>query len=187
MHRVLLLTGVLWIGAWGQFSEGGRGSFGVGYDEGLAARLFFTEKMGAQLSVGLEVLGGWDNAREDVGTEADFSVAGAFLYNVIASRLVYVDALGQIGMARDDTRDPDGIEDRVYGFLRAALAPELLLGDRLGLGLRFGVELVYVGESEEERGGEVVETDDGHFNFRFFGPGNPFEGSTLGMSVFVYF
>lgn len=143
--------------------------------------------MGAQFSVGLEVLGGWDNAREDVETEADFSVAGAFLYNVIASRLVYVDAVGQIGMARDDTRDPNDIGDRVYGFLRAAPAPELLLGDRLGLGLRFGAEIVYVGESEERRGGDVVETDDGHVNSRFFGPDNPFQGSTLGMSVFVYF
>lgn len=174
--------------------DGDRGRLGLGYDEGIAARFFFTDILGAQLSVGFEHLGGYDaytvdgnqihGARED---QTDWSIGGAFIVSILGTRWVYADALAQIAYAHDDTGDPDDLGDRGMVFFRVALAPEILIGDHVGLGFRLGTELVYIGDTKTQDGGTIYETDDSRVNFRLYGPRNPFSGSTLGMSLFVYF
>jgi hypothetical protein len=178
------------VASFSQILDGNRGRFGVGYEEGLAARFFFLENMGAQLSVGFEHLGGYDGPRPtpgDVESATDVSVMGGFIFTILGTKYVYVDAVGMLGFAHDGTRDPDDIDDRNWVFFRAALAPELLLGDHLGLGFRCGFEMAYMSDTKADDAGTIIDTQDDRFNVRFYGPQNPFSGSLLGVSLYVYF
>ena len=172
-----------------QVGPGNRGRIGVGYDEGLAGRFFFTDKIGAQLSVGMSHIGGYDitftngQATQFALSQTDFSIAGAFVYNFFGSEWVYIDGLGQLAYAFDDAPDAGDLNDRNLFFFRIAGAPEILIGDHLGLGFRFGFELVAVGDVQTSD----VRTQESHADVRFFGPSNPFAGPVLGMSLYVYF
>jgi hypothetical protein len=175
------------VGAYAEYGDGARGRIGIGYDEGLAGRFFFTERMGAQLSIGFEQIGESDNTSE---TETDVSFAGAFLYNLLATQYVYLDAMAQLAMVADDAADnPPGVNDRTDIYLRVAAAPEILIAGHLGLGFRFGFETAIIGDVEENQAGAAADLDDdGHTDIRFFGPRNPFPASgLLGVSLYVYF
>ncbi len=165
-----------------------RGRIGIGYDEGLAARYFFGYKTGVQASLGFEHLGGYDNTSAgNLESEDNFSLGMGFLYNFFKSEHVNLDGLAQLVYFHDGVRDPDDVDGREWIFLRVAGAPEIFIGQHLGLGLRFGVELASMSGTHDRTGAGIVEVDDGVVNFRFFGPQNPFGGSTLGMALYVYF
>jgi hypothetical protein len=166
-----------------QVMEGNRGRIGVGYDEGLAGRFFFTKKIGVQASIGMERLGEYEQNEE----EYNVSFGGAFLYNFFSSTYIYLDGMAQLAVVHDGSRAPDDIGDITWLFIRIAAAPEILIADHLGFGMRFGFETAIRGDTKRMDNGQVVENDDGRVNIRFYGPSNPFNGSTLGASFFFYF
>jgi hypothetical protein len=185
---VLLISG---FSAFAQLSPGNRGHFGVGYDEGLAGRFFFTDNMGVQASIGFEHLGAYDVVNSSAtpattdhyASADDISFAGAFIYNFLSTQWVYLDALGQMAYAYHNTRSADDINDRGTLFVRLAAAPEILICDHLGLGFRFGFELAVPGNMKVSN----AITEEGTANVRFFGPSNPLNGPVLGMSLYAYF
>ncbi|OGJ89067.1 MAG: hypothetical protein A2268_11865 [Candidatus Raymondbacteria bacterium RifOxyA12_full_50_37] len=98
-----------------------RGNLGIGYDEGLAAKYYFTDRMGAEVSLGLEYLGGYDATANNNGgqdPETNGSFGAAFLFSVFKSQHAYLDIMAQMAYAHDDTRDPNDVGDRDWGFLR---------------------------------------------------------------------
>jgi hypothetical protein len=176
----------------GAHAQGDRERIGVGYDEGLAARFFITDRIGVQAGIGFEHLGGYDQTANNGARripETDFSVAVGGIFSIVSGDWVYLDAILQGAVAHDDSPDdPAEVGDRNEYFIRAALAPEILLNGRLGLGMRLGIETAIIGESKENApAGGTRETDDGRTNFRFYGPENPFDGALLGLSVYYYF
>nr|MCU0609540.1 hypothetical protein [Chitinispirillaceae bacterium] len=86
-------------------------------------------------------------------------------------------------VAHDGTRSDTDVGDRTYFFIRAGLAPEILIGSQFGLGMRLGMEIVSMSNTHLANG---TETDDGTTDFRFFGPKNPFNGATLGLALYIY-
>jgi hypothetical protein len=185
---VLLVCG---FSAFAQLSSGNRGHFGIGYDEGLAGRFFFTDNMGVQASIGFQHLGAYDVVDNSTAPATtvhyasadDISFAGAFIYNFLSTQWVYLDALGQMAYAYHNTRNTNDINDRGTFFFRLAAAPEILICDHLGLGFRFGFELAVLGDMQTA----ANETEEGTANVRFFGPSNPLSGPVLGMSLYAYF
>jgi hypothetical protein len=187
IQKILPVLFVLCLAAFGQEMEyetgrqmgQQRGPLGLGYDEGIACRFFFSERIGIQGSIGFEQQGEY-NGNE---SETDFSIGGAFLFTILGTQYIYLDAVGQVAFAHDDTNAPNDAGDRNLGFFRAALAPEILIGNHLGLGFRFGLELASLGERKNQAGQDL---NDDQINIRFFAPDNPFTGGTFGMSLFVY-
>jgi hypothetical protein len=173
-------------------AAGNRERLGIGYDEGLAVRLFLTSQFGIQANVGLEHLGGYDgtanNGNVKLNSETNYSFGVGGIFSIVQGDWVYLDALLQAALSHDGVRNSDGYGARNWYFIRAALAPEILLNDRLGLGMRLGIETAIMGDSKEAAaGGGSQSTDDGVTNLRFYGPSNPFGGALLGMSVYYYF
>jgi hypothetical protein len=167
-----------------------RGKLGIGYDEGLAGKYYFTEKIGAEASLGYEYLGGYSGTPNNGGTvnsETNVSFGAAFLFNLFKSQYAYLDLLGQIAVAHDGTRFPDGIGDRNWGFLRIGVAPEIMPVPFIGFGFKLGLEIVSMGSTKTyDANHYAVDAADGTTNLRFFGPRNPFNGASLGVALFVY-
>lgn len=169
--------------------------FGAGYDEGLAARFFFTQRMGVQAGIHVEYLGGYSETTNNGGAlhpETNVGFGAGFLFNLFSHEKLYVDALGQLLIFHDDARDRDDVGDRTYGIFRAALCPELMIFEQLGLGFKLGLEVVYRSESKQRvalaAGGQaIIDTDDATTDVRFFGPSNPFYDAVLGVSLYYYF
>lgn len=188
IFKILVLSVVL-SGFTASVNAQDRPKLGVGYEEGLAMRYFFTDRFGGQFNIGLKYLGGHDaygtTAAEN--SEADAGFGGAFLVNLFKSQYVNMDAMGQLAFAYDDTRNDNDVGDRTWVFMRAALAPEILISSHVGLGMRFGIELASMSDTKVAGvGGVINDTNDGTTNFQFYGPANPFYGSTLGMALYVY-
>jgi len=185
---IFILTGSLFAGE--------RARFGLGYDEGIAVRYFFSDQMGIQAGLSFENLGGYDATPNNGGRlepETNFGLSGAFLFTLFGGEHIYLDGFGQIAVAHNGTRDPNDLGDRNLVLVRLGLAPEILVGSHLGFGFRFGFEFAAKGETKEDRAGVIVETDDGVLNTRFYGPRNPFAQlppgaqPLLGLALFVYF
>jgi hypothetical protein len=182
-------------------SSGLSRKFGAGYDEGLAARFFFNDRMGVQASLHLEYLGGYDETSNTLALgeinnlkepETHVGFGAAFLFNLFSHDKVLVDAMGQVIVYHLDGGREDDEGDRMLGFLRIAACPEFIVAERLGFGLKVGLEVVYTGETElrdapYDPNSPVLSTNDETTDIRFFGPKNPFEGPVLGFSVFYYF
>jgi hypothetical protein len=187
--KAAVVSAICLIGVSASFAQD-RPNLGIGYDEGIAGRYFFADRMGVQLNVGLEMLGGHDalaNVHPAENPETNSGVGLAFLYTLFSSDIVYLDGIAQFAVAYDGKRSDNDIGDRTYVFLRAGIAPEILIASQVGLGMRLGMEIVSMSNTHEQLpGGNIVETDDGTTDFRFFGPKNPFNGATLGLSLFVY-
>ena len=177
-------------------SSGISRKFGAGYDEGIAARFFFTDRMGVQASLNFQYLGGYDetpNTRElnyisDVQhPETDVGFGAGFILNLFSHDKVLIDAMGQIIAYHDGDNQSSNYGDRMYGVMRIVACPEFIIAERLGFGLKLGLEVVYTGEAQVESGGQVISTDDSTIDVRFYGPQNPFDGPVLGFSLFYYF
>jgi len=170
--------------------------FAAGYDEGLAARFFFNDRMGLQASLHYQYLGGYDetvntqqlnNIPDVQDPETDAGLGVAFLFNLFTNDKVLVDAVGQVIVYHDGAAEESDYGDRNVIFLRIAACPEIIVAEHLGIGMKVGLEIVSKGETEFEQGGQVYTTDDATSDIRFFGPRNLFDGTALGLSLFYYF
>jgi len=168
--------------------------FGVGYDEGIAARFFFNDRMGVQASVHFQYLGGYDRNDYNHGPqyeETDVGLGAAFLFNLFSHDFILLDGIGQVIVMHDGASERSDYGDRIRGYLRVALAPEILIVEKLALGLRFGLEVAARSSTDGEANVNgtmtTVDMDDATTDVRFFGPANPFDGAVLGMSLYYYF
>jgi hypothetical protein len=167
-------------------------SWAIGYDEGLSAKLFVTDKIATQLSIGYNVLGA-DTLWKVPNNQALLKVGGAYLLKGFDRLRVNAFLDGVLIMNQDQLQYTNPVYNKRYNRWdvagRIGLAPELFLTDHFSVSYKFGLQYIYYGTryklNANQTDTESSKTD--HSEIGVYGAaGGPFQ-LLQNLGVMVYF
>jgi hypothetical protein len=143
-------------------------SWAVGYDEGLSAKLFFTDAISAHIGVGYMVTGAKTPVEQPLN-ELLLKIGGCYTikeYRQLRMN-VFIEFAEQMKQGQVAYRNP-AVPNMRYNqwnsMWRVGLAPEVFITDNFSLTYKFGFQLTYFGDTYKLNAAESgPETNDDNY------------------------
>jgi hypothetical protein len=171
-------------------------TWAVGYEEGLTFKLYVTNQIAGQVSIGYSAIGA-DTLRKVPINSLSAKIGGAYLLKNFSALRVNAFLDGFVVMNQDQLVYQQSTQQNPYNKRynrfdfggRLGLAPEFFLTDHLSITYKFGLQYTYYGSrfklNADESGLESCKTDHSELSVYGWGTG-PFQ-LLHNIGVLVYF
>ncbi len=143
-------------------------AWGIGYDEGISAKLFLTQRISVNLGVGYSVMGA-DSVYKQPINSALFKVGGAFLLTEFEKLRInafvdFAETMNEGQLAPTIRPGPNFVYYQWNSSGRIGLAPEVFVTDHFSVTYKIGAIVTYYGTTYKLNANEsdIEEKDDGY-------------------------